>query len=66
MKAWGSLPGLLLLRSSDRAERVYQSMLLRGFQGEYALKGSEKLRALDLLYGFVWAGVLVALRFVVR
>lgn len=66
LKAWGSLPGLLLLRSADRAERVYQSMLLRGFRGEYMLQGSEKLRAFDLLYGFAWVVVLFILRFALR
>lgn len=31
--AWGSLVGLVLLRSMDRAQVVYDSMLLRGYQG---------------------------------
>lgn len=32
-KAWGSFVGQLLLRSMDRAMNVYDSMLLRGFNG---------------------------------
>ncbi len=32
-KAWGSLVGQLLLRSMDKAVIVYDSMLLRGFNG---------------------------------
>lgn len=39
--AWGSFAGQLLLRSMDRAERVYESMCLRGYQGEFQ---TEKIR----------------------
>ena len=34
ISAWGSFLGQLLLRSMDRAEALYHSMLLRGFRGE--------------------------------
>ena len=33
--AWGSLVGLMLLRSMDRAGEIYESMKLRGFDGEF-------------------------------
>ena len=36
-KAWGSLLGQMLLRSMDRADTVYESMSIRGFQGEFYL-----------------------------
>lgn len=32
--AWGSLAGQLLLRTFDRAQRIYQAMLCRGYHGE--------------------------------
>lgn len=35
ISAWGSFLGSLLLRSSDRAQQLYESMLLRGYHGEY-------------------------------
>ena len=35
ISAWGSFLGQLLLRSMDRAEALYESMLLRGFYGEF-------------------------------
>ena len=35
ISAWGSFLGQLLLRSMDRAESLYHSMLQRGFRGEY-------------------------------
>lgn len=34
--AWGSFLGQLLLRSMDRAQALYDSMLLRGFTGEFS------------------------------
>ena len=35
ISAWGSFLGQLLLRSMDRAQELYGSMLLRGFRGEF-------------------------------
>lgn len=37
-KAWGALLGQLLLRSIDRAQVVYESMSLRGFEGTFHLQ----------------------------
>ena len=61
-KVWDSLLGQLLLRSSDRAERIYESMLLRGFTGEFPAERAEKLRAADFLWPLIWAVILVLLR----
>lgn len=41
-KVWGSLLGQLLLRSMDRAKHVYESMLLRGYRGEFRYEKKEK------------------------
>jgi cobalt/nickel transport system permease protein len=34
LRVYGSLVGTLLIRSMDRAERVYRAMVARGFEGE--------------------------------
>jgi len=47
---YGSLVGHLLLRSIDRAERVYRSMIARGFEGEVHLLNPSKLRWTDALF----------------
>lgn len=52
--AWGSFAGQLLLRTFDRAERVYQAMRLRGFEGEYNTGEDKKFRLKDFLYVFAW------------
>lgn len=42
IKVWGSLLGQMLLRSMDRAESLYQSMLLRGFDGDFYVESIGK------------------------
>ena len=44
ISAWGSFLGQLLLRSMDRAEELYRSMLLRGFRGEFFYAGVSPCR----------------------
>lgn len=62
-KVWGSLTGQLLLRSIDRANTVYESMLLRGYQGEFAYLGQEHaMRAGDWIYWLVWLVLLICFR----
>ena len=62
-KAWGALVGQLLLRSIDRAGRVYESMLLRGFNGSFSVfRQKERLRLRDAAFGLFWAAVLILFR----
>jgi cobalt/nickel transport system permease protein len=49
-RVWGSLPGQILMRSIDRAERLYAAMCVRGFNGEYHSGVRAPLRCTDLLY----------------
>ena len=59
-KTWGSFVGLLLLRSMDRAEEVYQSMKLRGFQGRMQYSSLKCSKGKSILYGLLWGiGILV-------
>ena len=61
-KAWGSFLGQLLLRSMDRADELYSSMLLRGYHGEfyYAQAGGSSIR--DVLYAVFWCALFIAAR----
>lgn len=61
-KLWGPLVGQLLLRSMDKAQIVYESMLLRGFNGEFREGRNAKLTLTDVLYGLFWTGAFVLLR----
>ncbi len=47
VRAWGSFAGNLLLRSADRAQTVYESMRLRGFEGMFPEGKKRPFRAAD-------------------
>lgn len=62
-RVWGSLTGQLLLRSMDRATIVYESMLLRGYNGNFTYIGEEdKLTMTDVLYLILFGVLFVFLR----
>ncbi len=62
-RAWGSLAGRMLIGSMDRADTVYESMLLRGFDGKFHFTGREGKRSTSILFGVVWFVLIAALRF---
>lgn len=62
IKVWGSLAGGLLLRSMDRASALYESMILRGYHGEFCYNRERKVRKKDVLYLLVWIGIVVAIK----
>ena len=53
--AWGSFAGQLILRTFDRAQRVYQAMILRGFTGEYNTGDVAKISFKDFAYLAGWS-----------
>jgi cobalt/nickel transport system permease protein len=53
-KVWGSLLGQLLLRTYDRAARVYQAMKLRGFDNQYYGANLGKITRVDIIYTVSW------------
>lgn len=61
-KVWGSFVGLLLLRSMDRAEEVYGSMKLRGFQGEMQFSPRKSSRGKSIFYVLLWGAFFLVLR----
>ena len=64
-KAWGSMVGTMLLRSVDRSEIVYESMLLRGFDGQMRLQLQEHVDLKkSILYGILMALLITLLRLV--
>lgn len=51
IKTFIRLISVLLIKSIDRAERVYQAMLARGFNGEIKVLKKYKLGFTDLIFG---------------
>lgn len=64
ISAWGSFLGQLLLRSMDRAEDLYASMKLRGFEGEFRHAKTVKTEAKDILFFVLCTAVFIVFRFV--
>lgn len=62
LKQLGSMLGTLLTRSFERAERMYQAMLSRGFAGEFYVPAPRRFSWLDL--GFIAGlGAFIAVTF---
>ena len=61
-RTWGSFIGQLLLRTLDRGRELYDSMLLRGYQGDFPAVRQEKFRLKDLLYVLAWISCFIILR----
>ena len=63
ISAWGSFLGQLLLRSMDRAQELYSSMLLRGYHEHFHYAPMGAFTGRDGAYMLVCIAVLVLLRF---
>ena len=63
-KVWGSLIGSLMLRSIDRAQVVYESMELRGFNPDTFFVKKEKVDKKSWVYFCLMLALLIILRFV--
>ncbi|MEW6661310.1 MAG: cobalt ECF transporter T component CbiQ [Bacillota bacterium] len=61
---WGSLTGQLLMRTLERAQRVYHSMCCRGFTGEYRISKQNKMMIGDIAYFAGWSLFFVIVRFI--
>lgn len=62
--AWGSLLGQMMLRAINRAERVYQAMLCRGFEKDLKITVYRKLSLVDIGYSVFWLLFFVLVRLV--
>lgn len=63
-KVWGSLAGQLLLRSMDRADNVYESMILRGYRGEFYYGEKTALCIKDIAYLVIWILLFILLKII--
>lgn len=61
---WGSFAGQLILRTFDRAQRIYESMNLRGFTGEYNTGANARVRFADCAYLAGWSVFFIIARFI--
>lgn len=62
INAWGSFLGGLLLRSMDRASDLYESMRLRGFNGDFDYISQKKITLLDAAFAIILIFIMVIFR----
>ena len=62
VRVYASLVGHLLLRTFERAQRIYQAMLSRGFRGEFPPRRPLRFGLLDLLFVASWAMLFLLFR----
>ena len=60
-KTYAYLVGMLLVRSSDRAERVRNAMLCRGFRGNLYSLSTFSMKREDVIYLILMLGLILAL-----
>ena len=61
-RVYGTLVGHLLLRSLDRAERVYRAMVARGFDGTISMPHGNGYRSIDAVFALGWLAFFVVAR----
>jgi cobalt/nickel transport system permease protein len=61
MNSLSALGAGVILRAYDRAERVYESMLVRGYAGDKLIATGHELNSVDLAASLVFAAVLAGL-----
>lgn len=62
ISAWGSFLGQLILRSMDRASALFDSMMLRGFEGEFYYASSKKYSKTSWAVALIAALLMLAAR----
>lgn len=61
---WGSLAGQWLLRTLQRAQRLHQAMLCRGFRGDFPSAETPRFTIIDAGYLGGWIAFFILVRFV--
>ncbi|MCI4625933.1 MAG: cobalt ECF transporter T component CbiQ [Candidatus Magnetoovum sp. WYHC-5] len=60
-KTYAYLAGMLIVRSYERAERIYKAMLCRGFTGKFPIMIHFQLKNLDYMFVFSMMAVIIML-----
>lgn len=62
-KTFVSIVGHLLIRTLDRAERIYRAMCCRGFDGHIRITRSLKICYKDMVFACIWIALFISFRF---
>ncbi|MBP1554522.1 MAG: cobalt ECF transporter T component CbiQ, partial [Oscillospiraceae bacterium] len=64
ISAWGTFLGQLLLRTMDRADDLYEAMMLRGFNGEFHYAAGQRGSRYSWLAALVTCAAVVVSRYI--
>ncbi len=62
IKVWGTMVGQLLIRTYNRAQLIYQSMILKGYNGRYNITIGRAVKPIDVAYFTAWVIFIVVAR----
>lgn len=62
IRIWGSMVGQLLIRTFNRAQTIYQSMILKGYKGKFNMAAGKGAKLSDLIYFTAWVLLIAAAR----
>ncbi len=62
VKTFINLVGILLVRTIQRADRIYSAMLSRGYSGTIPQRRTHRIKAKEVLYLLIWLGIFMLLR----
>ena len=62
IKTYGSLVGHLLLRTMDRAQRIYMAMCCRGFDGEIRIMKTLRFGPREIGFMVGWSALFILMR----
>jgi len=62
LSVYGSLLGHLLLRTLERAQRIHQAMLSRGFDGHLPIRQARSWQFADTAFLAIWLGIFFLVR----
>lgn len=64
ISAWGSFLGQLILRSIDRAQDLYEAMILRGYDGVFVVGKNKKISEYSVIIAIVNIVLLIIVRYI--
>jgi cobalt/nickel transport system permease protein len=65
-KTYAYLVGMLIVKSYDRSQKIYNAMLCRGFMGKFPIVSHFELKRADLFFGFLIGLITIILAIISR
>jgi len=63
-RSYAYLVGMLIVRSYERAQRIYKAMLCRGFNGNFKIISHFRLKKTDMVFGILMSMITLIMGFI--